>query len=92
MEFLKIISEKHNPLFSRKEILVEIKKEASPKTSEAEALLSEKFSSSVDSIKITRILPKFGSNIFTIYAKIYKSNEDKDKIERKPKEKAAKPK
>ncbi len=86
---LKIISEKENPLYTRKEIVVDVKKETSPKESEAIVALSEKFSASLESIKIERIISKFGSDIFTIHAKIYNSKEDKESIE--PKKKEGKP-
>ncbi|OGJ12394.1 hypothetical protein A3K62_00730 [Candidatus Pacearchaeota archaeon RBG_16_35_8] len=85
---LKIISEKENPLFSRREIIAEITKEASPKNTDIQILLGEKFSASPETIKVDKIASKFGSSIFIISAKIYKSKEDKDNIE--PKVKAAK--
>ncbi len=84
----KIIYEKENHLFSRKEVLVEIKKEISPKKSEIEILLGTKFSSSPEAIKVNKIFSKFGSDIFTIQARIYKSKEDKENTE--PKIKPAK--
>lgn len=86
----KIISEKENPMFSRKEIIVEIKQELSPKNSDIQVLLGEKFSSSPETIKIDNIISKFGSDIFTINAKVYKSKEEKDSIEPKIKEKKVK--
>lgn len=89
MENLKIIHEKENPLFSRKEVIAEIKKSISPKRADAENSLAEKFSVTSDRIKVDRIIPKFGSDIFIIYARIYKSKEDKDDIE--PKVKTGKP-
>lgn len=82
---IKIIYEKENPLFSRKEIIAEINNETSPKRTEMEAVLSEKFSVTPEEIKISRIIPKFGSDIFTIYARIYKSKDEKENIEPKPK-------
>jgi ribosomal protein S24E len=86
MEKLKIIHEKENPMFSRKELVVEISRETSPKRTDMENVFAEKFSASVDNIKIDRIIPKFGSDIFTIHARIYKSKEDKETIEPKIKE------
>lgn len=88
MENFKIIFEKENPLFSRKEVIAEVKNEFSPKNSEVEVILSEKFSVAPDFIKIERIISKFGSNIFKIHARIYKSKEDKENIEPKIKIKA----
>ncbi|MEX2017493.1 MAG: hypothetical protein WD876_03395 [Candidatus Pacearchaeota archaeon] len=85
---LKIISEKENSLFSRKEIVAEIIGESTPKKTEVETLLAQKFSSIPDAIKIDRILSKFGSNNFVIHAKIYNSKEEKENIEPKIKVKA----
>ena len=78
---LKIISEKENLLFSRKEITVEMKREGSPKKSEIESSLAEKFSAAADAIKIEKVISKFGSDIFLVSAKIYNSKEDKENIE-----------
>ena len=78
---LKIISEKENHLFSRKEVIVELKREGSPKKSEIEGFLATKFSSPVDAIKIDDVVSKFGSDLFLVHAKVYKSKEDKDSIE-----------
>jgi ribosomal protein S24E len=90
MENFKIKHEKENPLFSRKEIIVEIKGQTNPKRIDVENSLAERFSSNPDSVKADRIISRFGSDIFTIHARIYKSKEDKDNIE--PKIKAAKAK
>ena len=83
MENFKIIHEKENPMFSRREIVVEIKKATNPKRVDMEIALAERFSASRDGIKVDRIVPKFGSDIFTIHARIYKSKEEKDNIEPK---------
>jgi len=88
---LKIINEKENSLYSRKEIVIEIKKEIIPKTTEMEALLSEKFSVPVETIKVNKISAGFGSDIFTIHAKIYKSKEEKEAIEPRVKNKSKNP-
>ena len=85
MENLKIIHEKENNLFNRREIQIEINSKITPKKSDAEESISEKFSVPKENIKIIRILGKFGSNDFVITANLYKSKEDKDKIEAKSK-------
>ncbi len=85
MEHLKIISEKENPLFSRKEVIVEIRAQTSPKRVDIENSLAERFSSNPESVKADRIVSKFGSDLFTIHARIYKSKEDKEEIEPKVK-------
>jgi ribosomal protein S24E len=87
---LNIIHEKENHLFSRKEVVAEVKKESSPKRDEIENLLAEKFSTAKEAVKIEKIMPKFSSDVFTIYARIYKSKEEKESIEPRIKVKAAK--
>lgn len=82
---LKIIQEKENPLFKRKEILAELNSEITPKIIEVEKKLSERFSKPVENIKTKRIKGKFGSKTFRIEANIYESMEDKNQTEIKTK-------
>jgi len=91
MENFKIILERENSLFSRKEIVAEIKTAGSPKRTDIETILSQKFSTTPDSVKVEKIIPKFSSDIFTIYAKIYKSADEKNSIEPKAKTPAVTP-
>lgn len=91
MDIFEIIYEKDNLMFSRKEVVIQIQKETCPKKSEVEALLGEKFSVPTDTIVVDKILPKFGSDLFLIFARIYKSKDEKEQIEPKIKIKAAKP-
>lgn len=81
MENLKIIHEKENNLFNRKEIQIEINSKITPKKSDTEESISKKFDVPKENIKVIRILGKFGSNNFVITANLYKSKEDKDKTE-----------
>ena len=83
---LKIIEEKQNPLFKRKEIAIEIRADVAPNYSEVTRLLAEKFSAKEDSIKIKKIAGEFGSNDFVIIANIYPSKEEKDSMEIKTKQ------
>ena len=85
MKKLEILDETENPLFKRKEIEIVVESEVTPKTSDVENFLSEKFSSPVENIKVKKILGKFGSNKFKISANIYQSKQEKDKIEPKSK-------
>ena len=85
MENFKILQEKENPLFNRKEIQVNVESEITPSNLEIEKLISEKFSIPVENMKIKKILGKFGSKTFTIIANIYNSEEDKNEIEKKSK-------
>lgn len=81
----QIINEKSNPLFNRKEIVLEIESEITPSYSEAEKIVSEKFKTNPESLKIKKVHGKFGSKFFVIDANIYSSKEDKEGIEAKPK-------
>jgi len=85
MENLKIIKETDNPLFNRKEIQMEINADVTPSHSEVEDLISKKLSTDKENVKIKKIHGKFGSRDFLITANVYKSPEDKDKTEPKPK-------
>jgi ribosomal protein S24E len=84
MEIISV-KENENKLFSRKEILAEIKADIVPKKSEALRLLSEKFSVPEDAIKIIGVYGSFGVKIFDVKANVYASKKDKEKIERKTK-------
>ena len=85
MENFKLIEEKENPLFNRKEVVFEVQAKITPSRTEVEKLISEKFSTQAGNIKIKKIHGKFGSNNFNITSFIYKSEEDKNKIEPKTK-------
>ncbi len=85
MENFKILQEKENPLFNRREIQVNVESEVTPSHLDTEKLISEKFSTPIENIKIKKILGRFGSKTFTIIAHIYASKEDKKNIEKKSK-------
>jgi len=92
MENFKIIEQKENPLFNRNEVKISVEADVTPSNAEVEKFLSEKFSSSIENIKIKRILGKFGAKVFTIIANIYSSEkhkkiESKNKKSKKTKEK-----
>jgi len=84
MEF-KIIKQEENHLFNRKEIQLEVKAQITPSRAEIQKIISEKFSVSIDNIKINKIDGKFGTDTFIIGASIYNSKEEKDKLEIKKK-------
>lgn len=92
IEDFKILKEIQNPLFNRKEIQISIKTQITPKKEDAEKLICEKFSTQLENIKIKKIIGKFGSKVFTITAKIYKSKQDKENTEPRLKEKTKTPK
>lgn len=81
----KIIDEKKNPLFNRKEIVLEVGSEITPSHAEAEKIVSEKFKTSPESFKIKKIQGRFGSKTFRINANIYSSKGEKENIEAKSK-------
>lgn len=81
----EIIEEKNNPLFNRKEIVLEVESEITPSHSEAEKIVSEKFKTSSETFKIKKIQGRFGSKTFRINANVYSSKEEKENVEAKPK-------
>jgi|GEM_PF-1249972 len=85
MKNLKILKQRENPLFNRKEIEVNLEANVAPKIREAEELIAKEFSSQPENVKIKKIKGRFGSKNFIISANIYNSKEDKDKIEPKSK-------
>ncbi|MEK6758040.1 MAG: hypothetical protein AABX88_02835 [Nanoarchaeota archaeon] len=86
MKDFKIIKERENPLFNRKEIQVGVHAEITPSYEEVGKLLTEKFSTSKENIKIKKVSGKFGSKDFLISANIYKTKKDKDDTEQKTKQ------
>lgn len=81
----KILEEKENPLFNRKEIKIEIESEVTPSHAEVKKLIAEEFKTDADKIKINKIESKFGVRKFIIYTSIYNSKEDKENFEIKTK-------
>jgi len=86
---LKIISQKENPLFKRKEIEAEFVSEVSPKREELAKLVAHKFSSSIDAVMIKRVGGKFGSKTFSLSANIYQDKQAKNSVELKKKKEDA---
>jgi len=82
----KIIEEKENLLFNRKEIVLEVSANVNPKNSEALEIVSKQFSTPAEQIKIKGIYGKFGTQKFKIVANIYKTIQDKEKTEVKTKQ------
>lgn len=85
MKDLKIIKQRENPLFNRKEVEVSVETNVAPKISEAEEFVAKEFSSHADNIKIRKIKGRFGSNTFIISANIYHTKEHKESTEPKSK-------
>ncbi|MCX6747280.1 MAG: hypothetical protein NTU63_04075 [Candidatus Pacearchaeota archaeon] len=85
MEEYKILEERENPIFKRKELKISIMSNVAPKIQEVESFLSEKLSTQQENIKIKKIKGRFGSYNFVIFANVYASKEDKEKTEPKSK-------
>ena len=85
MESFKILNEKVNPLFNRKEIQVSVESKISPKKQEIKDLLSEKLSVPKENIKVKKISGNFGSGTFSISANVYSSKKDKEFLEKEKK-------
>ena len=81
----KIIEEKPNELFNRKEIKLEISSNVTPSHADVEKLISEKFDVDASKIKINDIKGKFGVQKFLVNASVYASKEDKENFEIKTK-------
>ena len=89
MAEIKVLEEKENPLFKRKEVHVLIYSEKSPSREEVSNILSKKFSVPSINVKIKAISGNFGSKTFNIEANLYSSKENKDSIELKKKKETA---
>jgi ribosomal protein S24E len=85
MDSINIIEEKENKVLKRKEIKAEINAQKVPNREEISELIAKKFSVEKQAVVIENINGKFGSSVFLIYAKIYSSIQDKEKIEPKSK-------
>ena len=81
----KLIEEKQNDLFNRKEVVLEISSDISPSNTDVQKLIAEKFSVSEANIKVKGIYGNFGTHEFTIYANVYKTVQDKETTEIKTK-------
>ncbi|PIO08714.1 hypothetical protein COU59_00410, partial [Candidatus Pacearchaeota archaeon CG10_big_fil_rev_8_21_14_0_10_34_12] len=79
------IQDRENLLFGRREIIFTMESSVSPSRAEVGKIVSEKFSTTPEKIKIKKITGKFGSNNFNVDISIYNSEEEKNKIERKRK-------
>jgi len=79
---IKVINETDNPLFKRKEVELEVISETNPSKSDVDKMLSIRYNSSPDKIRIKKIDSKFGSKVFTVTANIYDTREDMFKTER----------
>jgi len=86
---MKIIEDRQNELLNRKEVKLIVEAGKNPNFPEALKLVADKFKVQEDLISVKEIKGKFGRDTFLISARIYKSKEDKDKLEKKKEKKAA---
>lgn len=85
---LKILDDKDNKMFNRREIKASTMLEKTPGREEVLKVLSEKFKTPEENIKIKGIHGRFGVKEFTIEANIYTSKKEKDILELKKKKEA----
>ncbi len=64
MKNMKIISQKENPLFSRKEIEISIETGIAPKTSDTETFIAKEFSTNNENVKIKKIIRAISPFLF----------------------------
>lgn len=81
-----ILEEKHNPLFKRKEVILEVVHDSVPSQLQAEEIVSKKFNCNHSLVRIRKIDSRFGSNNFSIIADIYDSKDEFDRIVKKTKQ------
>ncbi len=79
MEF-KVLEDKENLLFDRREMKLEISEKVIPSKEAVKEELAKKYSVDKDLINILDISGKFGVRIFTILVQIYKNKEEMNKI------------
>lgn len=92
MTGIKIIEEKKNLLFSRREVLAEIASHSVPSHEDVKKMLSEKLSSNPELIRIKSIRGKFGAKVFNIVANVYDSKEEFKRVVKKTKQEIEKEK
>lgn len=85
MAELKIIEEKENPLFSRKEVKAEFESEVTPSKVQISEEIAKKYSTQPEVVKVLLIDANFGENKVKIDANIYLSKDEKEKYEIKEK-------
>ena len=86
---MKIIEDKENDLLNRREVKIIIEAGKNPSFEEADNLIIKEFKAEKENIVVKSIKGKFGRDTFLITAFIYKSKEDKEKLEKKKEKKAA---
>lgn len=78
--------QKENPLFSRKEVVLQVQAEVVPSIVESKKIVAKEFSSKEDVVRIRKISGKFGAHIFSIVADVYDSLEEFNRVVKKTKQ------
>ncbi|MFH1585609.1 MAG: hypothetical protein ABIB79_02495 [archaeon] len=81
MENFKLVDDRQNPLFNRREIKASVDNDVTPNYDEVGKLIAKKLDTKVEKIKVKNVLGKFGSNTFTLVANIYESEKEKNQNE-----------
>lgn len=89
---VKIIQEKLNPLFSRKEVVLEVKNEIVPSKAESVDLVSKEFKCNTMLVRIRDVKGRYGESVFKVTADIYDSVEEFNRIVKKTKQEIEKEK
>lgn len=76
-----ITSEKQNLLFDRKEVVATVVSEATPRKADVVEELAKKYKVDGNAILIKKVGTSFGSQKFPVKAHIYKTKEERDKVE-----------
>lgn len=82
---IKIINQIDNPLFSRKQVQLEISAQTIPSTIESQEIVAKEFKSKPNLVRIRDIKGKFGMTTFTINADVYDSAEEFKRIVKRTK-------
>jgi ribosomal protein S24E len=82
----KVLEQKENPLFSRKEVHVLVKDELTPSKEEARKIVGDEFKADPSLVRIRKIDAKFGVKEFVIIADVYDSAEEFKRIVKKTKQ------
>ena len=92
---IEIINEKKNPIFNRKEIILEVESEITPSHIEAEKIVAEKFKTTPEFLKIKRFMetlvqrPLLLTQIFILQKRKKENIEAKSKKEKEANKKIA---
>jgi ribosomal protein S24E len=78
---IKILEERENLLFNRKEIVINVETDVTPKLEEARNIVSEEAKVPVENVKIKKVEGSFGKREFKIHCFVYKTKEDKEKMD-----------